>query len=137
LTSTPISDDIRAFLREHIETYEELQVLLLLHNETLSPWTADLLGERLGIAGDALSEPLGALQNRHLVESSTVGAEERYQLSAEVAGSELLGRLATLYASHTIGIIKVMNSNSIDRIRTAALRSFADAFLFRKDGKNG
>lgn len=137
MTSTPISDDVRAFLREHIETYEELQLLLLLHSEGSSTWTADLLAGRLSLADDALSESLGALQTRHLVERLLVGAEERYQLPAEIARNESLRRLATLYASHTIEIIKLMSSNSIDRIRTAALRSFADAFLFRKDKKNG
>ncbi|HEY3654078.1 MAG TPA: hypothetical protein VGL34_03735 [Steroidobacteraceae bacterium] len=137
MTSTPISDEVRAFLREHIETYEELEVLLLLQREAQGPWTADLLAARLHITPAALGEALTALRGRRFVESLSVRAEEHYRLPADVARNETLSRLAGLYASHTIEIIKLMSSNSIERIRTAALRSFADAFLFRKDKKNG
>jgi DNA-binding transcriptional ArsR family regulator len=137
MTSTQVSDDVRAFLREHIESYEQLEVLLLLQRESLHPWTADSLGVRLHVAPSVLGEALISLRGRRLVESSFDGGEEHYRLAADVAGNETLGRVATLYASHAVEIIKLMSAHSIERIRTAALRAFADAFVFRKDKRNG
>jgi hypothetical protein len=137
LTATPVSDDVRAFLREYIESYEQLEVLLLLQREPSHPWTTDSLGTQLHIAPSALGDALIALRSRRLLESSLKGSEEHYRLVADVAGNETLGRIATLYTENAVEIIKLMSADSIERIRTAALRTFADAFVFRKDKKNG
>jgi hypothetical protein len=137
VTSTPIGDEVRIFLRERIETYEELEVLLLLQREALAPWTADMLAARLHIPLATLAEALAALRGQSLVERFSVATAQHYRLSPSVARDETLSRLASLYESQSVEIIKLMSANSIDRIRTAALRAFADAFLFRKDKKNG
>ncbi len=137
MTSAPISAEVQSFLREYIETYEELEVLLLLQREASGPWTADSLAARLRIPLAALGDALAALRGRKLVESIPAGLEEHYRLPVEVARSQTVVRLASLYANQSIEIIKLMSANSIERIRTAALRSFAEAFLFRKDDKNG
>lgn len=132
-----VSDDARAFLRENIECYEELDLLLLLHRESLHPWTVDSLAARLHIAPSVLHAALITLRRRKVIESSFDEGEERHRLRADIAMNETLERLLTQYASNPVEIIKLMSAHSIERIRTAALRSFADAFLFRKDKKNG
>jgi DNA-binding IclR family transcriptional regulator len=132
-----VSDDVRAFLRENIESYEELEVLLLLQRESVGPWNARALAARLHLPAPLLHEALGALRSRKLVDRWFDGTEECYRLAADMAANETLASLATLYASHAVEIIKLMSTHSIERIRTAALRSFADAFVFRKDKKNG
>lgn len=132
-----VSDDVRAFLREYIESYEELEVLLLLQRESPHPSTGPSLGARLHIDPSVVEAVLIALGNRKLVESAVDRGAKCYQLPAVVAGNQTLGRLATLYTSNPIEIIKLMSAHSIERIRTAALRAFADAFVFRKDKKNG
>jgi ornithine cyclodeaminase/alanine dehydrogenase-like protein (mu-crystallin family) len=137
LTPTPVSEDVRAFLREQIETYEELEVLLFLQRETLGPWSVDSLRAQLRLDPSVLCDVLTALRGRKLINSSFDGFEEGYQLSAEAANNETLAHLAALFENQSIEVIKLMSANSIDRIRTAAVRSFADAFVFRKGKNNG
>jgi hypothetical protein len=58
----------------------------------------------------------------------------RYTGGSRAAGLEMtIARLATVYAARPIEIIRLMTSNAIERVRTAALRTFVDAFVLRKD----
>ena len=42
------------------------------------------------------------------------------------------GRLEREYAERPVRIIQLMSTNAIDRVRTAALHTFADAFVLKK-----
>lgn len=48
-----------------------------------------------------------------------------------------MSRLASVYTSRPIDIMRLMSANAIERVRTAALRTFAEAFVIRKDGRGG
>jgi len=50
---------------------------------------------------------------------------------------ETLARLVEVYEEQPIEIIKLMSTNAIERVRTAALRAFADAFVLHKGKDNG
>ena len=50
---------------------------------------------------------------------------------------ETLARLVEVYEEQPIEIIKLMSANAIERVRTAALRAFADAFVLHKGKDNG
>jgi hypothetical protein len=45
--------------------------------------------------------------------------------------------LAREYREQPIAIIKLLSTNAIERVRTAALRTFADAFVIGKDKNRG
>jgi DNA-binding MarR family transcriptional regulator len=125
-------------LREYIESYEQLEVLLALYAEPSRALTAKSLGVRLRMPTSTVSEALAVLCNRNLVERQKPDeGAECFQLRPQPIVNQTLARLAALYSSHAVEIIRLMSAHSIERIRTAALRSFADAFLFRKDKNNG
>lgn len=132
-----VSDDVRAFLREYIESYEELELVLLLHRESLGSWSAQSLGAQLHLDSSVLDGALLALLNKQLVKKVVDERSACYQLQSFPALDGILGRLARTYASNAVEIVKLMSAHSIERIRTAALRTFANAFVFRKDKRNG
>ena len=59
-----------------------------------------------------------------------------YRVQSEEAEATI-ERLARAYKDQPMPVIKLMSANAIERVRTAALRTFADAFLIRKDKKDG
>jgi hypothetical protein len=128
-----ITEDVRAFLSEHIQSYEQLEILLLLRNETMD-WTPQRLSSHLKISPSLIEAALSELHSRGFVDSPRGASRVRYTGGSRAAGLEMtIARLATVYAARPIEIIRLMTSNAIERVRTAALRTFVDAFVLRKD----
>jgi hypothetical protein len=125
------------FLRDCVESYEQLEVALLLRAERDHPWTEEALSGRLGLSALLVAEALAGLQWAGLVDVRVVGIEKQYGYRLQSESVEaMIGRLAQMYREHPMPVIKLMTANAIQRVRTAALRTFADAFILRKD-KNG
>lgn len=132
-----VPDDVRALLRERIGSYEQLEILLTLCEEP-DGGTAEALSSRLHIPLPLTASTLTELQARGLVRLETVAAGTRYVYEPATPALEAtVSRLAKAYAEHTIAIIKLMSSNAIGRVRTGAARAFADAFILRKDKRDG
>lgn len=129
---------VQRLLRDHIESYEQLELLLLLRAEPDHPWTVDALSARLRIPASLVLLALDALQTAGFVNARPFGAEKQYACVAQTDYVEAtLARLVQAYREHPIPILKQMSANAIERVRTAALRTFADAFILRKDNKDG
>lgn len=138
MNGTAVPDDVQAFLYECIESYEQLEILLLLRNEAGARWTAEQIEARLNISPTLATDALTALWSRRLVECLANQSEALYAYaSARAALDVTLGRLANAYATNPIEVIKLMSANAIRRVRTGALRAFADAFILRKDTNDG
>ena len=132
-----VPEDVRVFLSQYIDSYEQLELLLLLRREG-SEWTAQDLCPRLKISLPLTEAALSALHSRGLLQSSVGPGAPYYRPMSRADGfDETMSRLASVYASQPIQIIRLMSANAIERVRTAALRTFVDAFVFRKDGRRG
>ena len=140
-----LTDDVRALLRERIESYEELETLLALERLRGAGKTADELSAAAHVGAPLIERALRSLEARALIErgaSPAAGSarelEPRYfyaPASPELDGA--VRALAKLYAEQPIAIIKLMSENAIQRVRTGAARAFADALILRKDKNNG
>jgi hypothetical protein len=138
MSCAEIPDDVRALLRDHIESYEQLEVLLLLRREVGKTWAAERISGRLGISPALAADALAALRSSRLVVAHEDEPETRYVYAPGKASLvETVNRLASDYASARIEIVKLMSANAINRVRTGALRAFADAFVIRKDKDDG
>lgn len=128
--------NVQALLYEHIESYEQLEVLLLLRLEAVETWSEERISSRLKIPSAMAAEALGALIKSGLVKLRADWP--RYEYAAETrALDDAVGTLARLYTTHRFEIVKLMSANAIKRMRTGALRAFADAFVLHKDKDNG
>lgn len=134
-----LPEDVRALLHEHIESYEQLEVLLLLLRERDGEWTMASLSARLHVREELIGSALEGLRAGGLV--VVAGTTPAPRFAYRPATSRLdtaAGRLEREYAERPIRIIKHMSANAIERVRTAALHTFADAFVLKKkDGGDG
>jgi len=127
---------VAALLRDHIDSYEELQVLLLLRSRTGVRWRIRELSERLKLAPELVTAALRSLQAHRLAASDGDDSDPQFEYRPEPPERDAaVAVLSSTYDEQPVEIIKLMCANSIERVRTAALRTFADAFLLRRDSK--
>ena len=133
-----LPEDVRALLQEHIESYEQLEVLLLLRRERYEEWTVEGLATRLHVREELVGSALEGLRAGGLVAATAAAPAARFAYRPASSGLDAaVGRLDREYAERPIRIIQLMSANAIDRVRTAALHTFADAFVLKKDNKDG
>jgi hypothetical protein len=124
--------DVQQFLLRHVESYEELELLLLLHQDSARIWSLAEAALGARVSTEAATVALDALATRQLVVSSPSG----FGANPQSPHVEVIGRLAMLYRQETIEIMKIMGANAVERVRTSALRAFAKSFILgsKKDG---
>jgi hypothetical protein len=125
-----IPADVREFLQRHVETYEQLEVLLLLCRERQRPWTAEAVGAKLRLSTLMVVKSLDDLTRARLVDHLRVGNQSTFTFrpgSSRTATT--VEELLRIYDDSPLKVIHLMNSSALDRVRSAAARTFADAFV--------
>jgi hypothetical protein len=118
-------DDVLAFVRVAIRSAWSLELLLLLRRTRPARWTTEALVRELRGSAALVAESVAALGAAGLV-TATTGDEYAYQpQSAEL--DELAAGVADLYASKPLAVFQAIFATPEDK-----LRSFSDAFLFKK-----
>ena len=136
--TSELTPDVQMLLHDHIESYEQLEMLLLMRSDTVGSWTAEMLGERLRMTLSLVLAAIAGLELAGFVEARAhEGVKEYSYLCQSDSVEATISRLAAAYRENPIPIVKLMSANSLERLRTAALRTFADAFILRKDKYRG
>jgi len=120
---------VRAFIHEHIDSVEQLEVLLLVRAHPGREWSAREVADELRIDPGSAEQRLEDLVRVGLLADGSAGvryAPETPELARQV------DELAQLYQSHRVAIISVIFSRPSERIR-----SFADAFRIRRGDDDG
>jgi hypothetical protein len=115
---------VLSFVRSAIKSAWSLELLLLLHRDPQKSWTSEPLIRELRGSEHLVNESLAILKAAGLVEVTEAGARYRPQ-SAESAA--LIAALVDLYTQKPITVLRAIFTSPSDHIR-----SFADAFVFRK-----
>jgi hypothetical protein len=130
-----IPDDVQAFLRDQIESYEELEVLLLLHGSHGQWLDVDAIKAQLPLPGISM-ETVEILVARQLLVVRATLADPVYAYGpANHAVEATVARLAQSYAVAPLALMKLMTNNAMNRLRVSALETFADAFVLRRKKK--
>lgn len=134
MTSDPIPHDVRDLLTERIESYEHLEIALLFGREPGIARDADAIAVELRLPHGTIAETLERFTHAELLVGSTGPNGREYSSTPEAAVR--LAALAHAYDRDRAAIMQVMTTNSLDRLRTAALRAFSSAFLLgrKRDG---
>jgi hypothetical protein len=125
-----LSDDVAAFLRERVSSFEQLELLLLLQREPTSEWTAQAAACALAIQTTAAADALEHLRRQDLV-AVTVGGDAptfRYAPKTPALDGSAMD-LARTYATARIDVVQALTANAVERMRNSTIRMFADAFL--------
>lgn len=119
-----IPDDVRAFVHAHIDSVEQLEVLLLLRRESTRAWTGDEVARELRTNPLSAGSRLVNLKDRNLMVEED-GGRFRYAPS-NVDLERAVSGLARAYAEMRVSVIDLIFSKPVDRLGT-----FADAFKLR------
>lgn len=124
MTDEPVSDDLRQFTLEHIDSIVQLEALLLLRKHPGQDWHVASAALRLYVTDEVAAEALAQLHARGLLVSD--GKLYRYGPKT-AAQAEMLDRLADTYARSLISVTDIVHGN------LRGLRKFAGPFELRKN----
>ncbi len=118
---------MRRLIAEHIDSVEQLEILLLLYQHPERSWSEESVARELRIspmsAGDRLKD-----MARAAILSKVQGTEGEYRYTPDAQMGEAVAGLAAAYSERRVTVINLIFSKPVDKIRT-----FADAFRLRRD----
>lgn len=124
-----VPEHVRAFVAQHIDSVEQLEVLLLVRDHAERRWSADQVAAELRIDPRSAAQRLEDLRDVGLL----AGAEPAFSYRPRTpALADQTAELASMYQTHRVAIIAVIFSRPSERIR-----SFADAFRIRRGENDG
>lgn len=125
--SAELPHSVVAFVREHIETLEQLELLTLLMKSPERWWDAAAVAEALGINATIARDALERLASRNLLAIS-VTTDVRYQFQP---GTTMLRDAGEQFAeacrTNRIAVVRLVTDT-----QRRAMRDFADAFRLRR-----
>lgn len=123
-----ISREVDQFIRNHISSVEQLEVLLLLMQNSQQEWSAAQVAQNLYRQPQSVATHLDSLQRAGLL-TKGVEKEARYRYApSSTAVDSTVRALERAYRERKDTVIRLIFSRPPD-----ALRSFSDAFRFRKN----
>jgi hypothetical protein len=125
----PVDKALRAFLFEFVDSYEQLELLLLLHANPRAEWRIAEVCRELRIPESAALPAMEHLVRSKLAVATGEIPGMRYRYDQASPRAPQVDALARACHDDRLAIVQLMSTNAIERVRTAALRTFADAFL--------
>ena len=123
MTKQHISEDLKSFIKEKIQTVLRLEVLLLLHNQQSRSFTVAEVANELGFENEAAKDQLTALEMIGVVVQSNTGQPNYRYHPLNATLRSMVEQLATGYSKQRVPILSVMLAEHPDRTRL-----FAEAF---------
>ena len=117
-----ISEGVKRFIREQIQTVPKLEVLLLLHREQSRSFTLAEVANELGFENDTAREQLTSLERIGLIETNFEKSKFRYHPANKTLGS-IVNRLAVAYPKQRVPILSAILAEEPDKVRR-----FVEAF---------
>ena len=122
-----LPDDVVRFLNEHIESVEQLEVLLLLHRAAGSAWTADMVAAALHTQPASAGRRLAALHEHGLIDRAQP-EPPAYCFVLDGSGSnEMIDTVADTYRERRVAVVTAIASKPMENVR-----AFSDAFRLRR-----
>ena len=123
MTKQHISEDLKSFIKEKIQTVPRLEALLLLHNQQSRSFTVAEVANELGFENEAAKDQLTALEMIGVVVQSNTGQPNYRYHPLNATLRSMVEQLATGYSKQRVPILSVMLAEHPDRTRL-----FAEAF---------
>lgn len=127
-----IPQDVQVLLSQDIQTFEQLEALLLLRTDPTTVWGVAEVGARLNVSDEIALEALESLATTGLVEATGSKASRGFRYSpANRTLDDITARLASAYEQSRFEVLRLMSRNAVDRLRSSAIRTFANAFILK------
>ncbi|HEX8834436.1 MAG TPA: hypothetical protein VF719_09560 [Abditibacteriaceae bacterium] len=128
-----ITEELKKFIHTHINSVEQLEVLLLLRSNSQQEWSAREVSQKLFIQPESAAGRLADLHGSNLLTVREEGQKlYRYQPQSG-ALDQHVGSLDRAYKERKDAVIRLIFSRPVDNIRV-----FSNAFRIRRDnpGRN-
>jgi DNA-binding IclR family transcriptional regulator len=122
-----ISDELKGFVKNQIQTVFRLEVLLLLHHEQSKAFTPADVALELGFERYVAREQLRSLVTLGLLVRSDTHEAKYHYGPANIAMKSLVDQLAETYSKRPVPILSLILAEPADRTRL-----FAEAFRLIK-----
>jgi predicted ArsR family transcriptional regulator len=123
-----IPREVEQLISEHINSIEQLEILLLLHRQPSRRWTAADVARELRIHAASAATRLADLAARGFLHAEAAPAPAYLYQPTASALDGAVGGLAAAYAERRVTVIGLIFSKPLDNIRV-----FAGAFRLKKD----
>jgi hypothetical protein len=123
--SASLPEAVRQLLLR-VETYEQLDVFLVVAALPHRNWSLGELHRELGRPREVLQESLDWLVGVGLLHELPAG---RWRLAPAADVQRAVPQLLELHQENIVTIVRVLTENALERLRTKALHTFAAAFV--------
>jgi hypothetical protein len=137
MTSDQLPESVLTLLRDHVTSFEQLEVLLLLQAHPHDDWTAAAVSERTRIPTDLVDHALAGFSGGGLIEQVREAPPAYCFAPRENRLRQAAADLAAAYRDRHALVMSTLSMNAIERIRSGTLRAFSDAFLLRRKDDDG
>ncbi len=134
MTQAGLDEVLRQFLMVHVHSFEDLEVLLLARRRRGQKFDANDAARTLNIEHELTVGALAKFVAAGLLTES-LGNQPLYEYSAEGLLADRVDELVRAHDEQRIAVITTIASNAIVRVKSSAIKTFAEAFLLRKDRK--
>lgn len=124
-----LPEDVRELL-ETVDSFEKLELVCRMGSRPTSAWTMPEISDGLGMSPDVLEEPARALIVAGLVARTDDGRLRLATVNARTA--QAIATLTRLYTDEKLLVVRAVTQLAMERIRSTAVRTFADAFVIRR-----
>lgn len=127
MSSGEITAEIERFIRDHVHSVEQLEVLLLLSSAPDKDWSSLEVSQKLYRQPESVSTRLDDLRQRGLV-SASQASPPLYRYSPGSRDKDTIKGLEKAYQVRKDAVIQMIFSRPKDTLRT-----FSDAFRIRRE----
>jgi len=122
-----IPEDVRRFLRTHIASVEQLEILRVLGESPAHEWTDEEVRQQAQVSAESIHAHLQAMNERGLLRCRTDDSKTRCAYGPHSAELEAgVRRLLDVYRQFPVTMIRL-----VYKPPTTSLGDFADAFRIR------
>ena len=126
MASSPISDQVKKFISDHIASVAQLEILLLLQTNPAQAWTPADIARELRIEATGAQQQLTLLASSGLVREEPPGTFAYAPVSPDLHAAAVA--VAQAYLVRRVTVIGLIFDKTPDK-----LRAFSDAFRLRKE----
>lgn len=138
MASADAPDELKQFLLDHVQDLAELEILAWFHRESEGTWAkeAELL-TAMPFPSDTTAAALERLVVRELVSRTDARPGLLCYEARDAVFREMLRRAIDEYRANPVQFMALMTAISLERVRTAALMTFAECFRLGGPKSNG
>jgi hypothetical protein len=135
--SSDLADGLTQFMRDHVSSYEELEVLLFLARQPSRSWSDAEVASSLNVGVDSITTALERLLALGTVIEAEPGPRaNRYRFApANQLIRDRVAELQLAYAEQRFAVVQAMTANAMQRVRSSAAHTLANAFRFERSKK--